>query len=318
MLSPAPSPVPLFLSAEAMITRVRLHDDRRYVRVRSGVYAPRDAWLSLKPWQRYLARVHAFALQHPSAALAYESAAALHRLPLFGEPRDIHVFDTERTRSRRFGDVCVHTSRDEREVIAADGMLLTSLLDTGIDLMRVLPPAFALAVGDAATASARADATTVAEMRVRASAGIGTRGRRQMAALLPLVEPATESVGESVSRAVIIWLGFEAPEVQVSFFDGAHEDRVDFFWRQVRAIGESDGYGKYAGDTVDATVSRMVHEKRREDRLRRSCDSFMRWDWSDAMAVDPLEGRLMRARVPRIAAPHAAYLATLRHNPRSR
>src|SRR3546814_437319 len=108
----APSPAPLMRSRDAEEAGLRLREDDRRVRVRPGVYALRDRWETLTPWERYVARVHAFALVSPGVVFCLESAAALLGLPLFGEPRDIQVFDAARDRSHRFGDVAVHTSVD--------------------------------------------------------------------------------------------------------------------------------------------------------------------------------------------------------------
>src|SRR3546814_14172198 len=108
----APSPAPLMRSRDAEEAGLRLREDDRRVRVRPGVYALRDRWETLTPWERYVARVHAFALVSPGAVFCLESAAALLGLPLFGEPRDIQVFAAARARSHRFGDVAVHTSVD--------------------------------------------------------------------------------------------------------------------------------------------------------------------------------------------------------------
>ncbi len=69
--------------------------------------------------------------------------------------------------------------------------------------------------------------------------------------------------------AVIEWLGYELPEQQVEFrYEGAR-DRVDMYWRRLRMIGESDGYGKYDASDVAASKAHFVREKLREDRLRR-------------------------------------------------
>lgn len=310
-----PSPVELHRArdAGAGVPAVRTS---RFVRVRSGVYAPRADWAALAPWDRYLARVHAYALVNPSAVFAYESAAALGGLPLFGEPRDIHVFDPDRAASRRFGDVVVHTGVDGRAIESREGLFLTSDADTAVDLMRVLPPAFGLAVGDAAISREQGGAASLDELHARADTQVHRRGRSRLALLLPLLDGRSESTGESVSRAVILWSGFEAPDLQVVFRTGGHTDRVDFAWRSVRAIGESDGYDKYDAGTSSESVQRLIAEKRREDRLRRLCDGFARWDMRDAMAVTPLVAHLERMRVPRVARPRPALLVMT--NPRSR
>lgn len=133
------SPIPLLTSAEGAARGIRL-PGAGYARVRHGVYADAAAFAALAPWQRYATRVHAFARAHPGAILCLESAAVPHGIPLFGECRDIHVYDPGRAASRRFGDVCVHTSEDARDVMEVDGLFLTSVEDTVADLIRCFPP----------------------------------------------------------------------------------------------------------------------------------------------------------------------------------
>ncbi|WP_239640141.1 hypothetical protein [Microbacterium sp. B24] len=162
------SPLPLVTAAEARVLRLAVSGPG-FARVRRGVYVEAAAAARLAPWQRYALRVHAFALAHPDAVLCLESAAVLLGLPLFGETRDIHVFDPDRTASRRFGDVCVHTSTDAREIVRVDGILCTSPADAVVDLARVLPPAQALAVVDAAISPRQGGMLVVDDLRERAA-----------------------------------------------------------------------------------------------------------------------------------------------------
>jgi hypothetical protein len=83
-----PSPVELYRVRDALMGTRTLRDGIRYHRVRAGVYAPRAAWDGLAPWERYLARVHAYAIVNPDALFAYESAAALLGLPITSPGRD--------------------------------------------------------------------------------------------------------------------------------------------------------------------------------------------------------------------------------------
>ncbi|WP_194409396.1 hypothetical protein [Microbacterium cremeum] len=303
-----PSPVELHVARDTAFGAPSLRNRHMYVRVRAGVYAPRAAWEALAPWERYLARVHAYALVAPGAIFAYESAAALRGLPIFGEPRDIHVFAPGRTSSRRFGDVCVHTGVDGRVVERLQGFALTSAADTAIDLMRVLPPAFGLAVGDAVISPAQGGSVARESLVTLAECQEHRRGRGRLILLLPMLDPLAESTGESVSRAVIVWSGFEPPELQVVFRSDGFSDRVDFAWRSVRGIGESDGYGKYLGETPGETVRSVMDEKKRENRLRRVCRAFDRWDMNEAMEVTPLVRRLDAMGIPRVARPRPGLL----------
>ncbi|MDR2321946.1 MAG: hypothetical protein LBE60_09900 [Microbacterium sp.] len=310
------APVPLMTYAEARMRGIRAASAAQ-LRVRSGIYAPRAAYLALRPWERYEARVHAFALAHPDAVLCLESAAIVWGLPLFGETRDVHVFDPERGRSRRFGDVAVHTSTDERAVVRRGPLLCTSMIDTVVDLSRVLPPAEALTVVDAAISRTQGGALDLAELHDHASGQVTTRGSARQRWLWDRADGRAESPAESVSRAVIEWCGFEDPELQQEFAGEGVRDRVDFFFPSVGAIGESDGWGKYDLEDAAKAAVRLRDEKRREDRLRRRGHPFARWDLNDAWRVVPLHRALLAAGVPLVRPRHPAMLATLRHRPRA-
>lgn len=309
----AACPLELFMARDERLASTRMRNDPAYIRVRHGAYARRDGWSELKPWERYLVRVHAYALVNPDAVFSHESAAVLLGLPIFGEPRHVHVFDPDRTKSVRYGDVAVHASADSREVIALGLCLATDLAHTAVDLARVLPPAFGLAMIDAALA-ASLTADRFAEV---AASQRSIRGRARIAELYATGDARSESVGESVSRAVISWLGFAPPELQVTFRNENHVDRVDFAWLDVRAIGESDGYGKYRADDPEVTRQRLITEKQREDRLRSAGFTVARWDWALTMQAAALGDRLHAAGVPLLRRPQLAMLATLRHHPRS-
>lgn len=144
-----PSPIELVRVRDAFAGTRGLRNSAHFHRVRTGVYAARPAWDTLRPWERYLARVHAYALVNSDAVFAYESAAAMLGLPVFGEPALIHVYALARTRSRRFGDVFVHSCVAVPETVTLGAHTMTTPATTTADLMRVLPPPFGLAVGDA-------------------------------------------------------------------------------------------------------------------------------------------------------------------------
>ena len=310
------SPVPLVTSAESRMLGIRVAS-ASHVRVRSGIYAPRAGYLALHPWERYEARVHAFVRAHPDAVLCLESAAVVWGLPRFGETRDIHVFDPDRIRSRRFGDVCVHTSAHERAVVRQGPVLCTSMIDTVVDLSRVLPPAEALTVVDAAISPAQGGPLDLSEVREHASGQTTTRGSARQRWLWEWADGRSESPTESVSRAVIEWCGFEDPELQQEFRYEHVRDRVDFFFASIRAIGESDGWGNYQLEDAAKAAERLRDEKRREDRLRRRGHPFARWDLGDAWRVAPLQRALSAAGVPLLRPPQPAMLATLRGRPRA-
>lgn len=308
-------PSPLLTSREARALAIDVSTDA-YVRVRRGVYAAAVDVRRLRPWQRYALRVHAFIVTHPGAIVCLESAAVLHGLPTFGETRDVHVYDPSRTTSTRYGDVVVHTGADARSLALIEGIPVTSLTDTVADLTRVLPPAQALSVIDAAISPVQGgslDPSAVLDLVMTQTNG---RGRRRAIDAVRASDSRAESVGESVSRAVIGWCGFDVPELQCEFrYEGA-TDRADFHFRSSRTIGESDGWGKYSLSDAREAERHLRAEKRREDRLRRHGHPFARWDLSDALRVEPLRRALAAASVPLSRSPDRAALATLRRSPR--
>lgn len=251
---------------------------------------------------------------HPGAIFCLESAAVLLGLPVFGEPRDVHVFDPDRATSTRYGDLSIHTSNDPRAVVHTTAGASTSLTETVADLARVLPPAQALAVADAAASPFQrgsaplADADTLRELTASRA---DRRGRARCRWVWARMDGRSESPFESVSRAVIEWLGFETPDLQCELPSEGHRDRVDFFFPSVRGIGEADGWSKYRlGDGATATA-RIREEKRREDRLRRAGHPFARWEYDDALAAWPLERSLRAAGIPQPRPRQSAFLATL-------
>lgn len=300
------------LVREWSLTLGRLDRDTNLRKLRAGVYVDRRAFGGLAPWDRYRMRVEAVAATWTDPIFCLESAAALQGLPVFGEPRYIHLLDPGGT-SWRQGDVIVHGTRDARQVDRVDGMLITPPADTVMDLGRVLPPAFALGVADHAARRRLA----VGRLGERAREQSNHRGVRQLDWIDANVDARAESVGETASRAVIGWLGYEPPQLQVVFHYEGVEDRVDFHFAGNRAVAESDGHGKYDADNAERMKQHFIREKRREDRLRRNGHPFARWDWADTLAVTPLDRALRQAGLRPVRAPDRRALATLASHPRS-
>jgi hypothetical protein len=293
-----PSPVALIPSSSVA------HPDRdiaqrRLIRVRRGVLAPAAAWSALAPWDRYLARVHAVNMTHPGAVFCLESAAALLGAPIFGEPRDVHILETPGATSRLSGGIRLHTTAGDRLIVDAGGVLVTSLLDVAIDIARSRHGAIALAVADGVL---RLDTRlTVEALVAQNEARLSKRGRRLARWSLHRASPLAETPLESVSRAAVEWLGFDAPVLQREFVTGGTLDRSDMWWEDQRVIGESDGDVKYDGSLKPA-VDAIRREKDRDRRLLRHADGIAHWGWSDLMHVTPLRTSLLQAGLrPRYA-----------------
>jgi len=308
------SPAPLIRASPAPRTGPPLWRDDALVRIRPGIYTVRTAWDALEPWDRYRVRVHAFALARPDAVFSHESAASLLDLPTFGHPRAIHIFDARRSRSVTYGDVTAHTSMDPRSTSEFAGIRFTPVEDVVTDLARVLPPAFALAVGDAAVARFGLRREVLLD---RLDAQRNAFGVRRAKWTLQRVTASGESPGESISRAVIEWCGFPEPELQREHEVEGRVYRSDFCWPDRKIIGEMDGWVKYDNaDPAEATEV-LRAEKRREDALRRRGWHVARWDYAGALSVGPLRAALVAAGLRPIRSPETAALASVGRNPRS-
>ena len=216
---------------------------------------------------------------HPRAAISHGSAAAVLGLPLFtGMVDHVHL-----TRDRRGGGVrrpvvWVHGSPlREQDRVVADGLVITSLARTAVDLARTLPYDQAVAVADGSL-RAGADLGDLAECLEQAQRWHGSGQARRAIAV---ADGRSESVGESFSRIRISSAGLPEPVLQLEVFDdrGALIGRCDFAWPAHRTLGEFDGRIKYGrlrrpGETVEDAVHR---EKLREDALRDHGWQVVRW-----------------------------------------
>ncbi|QCU77071.1 hypothetical protein E7744_01670 [Citricoccus sp. SGAir0253] len=116
-----------------------------------------------------------------------------------------------------------------------------------------------------------------------------------------------ESVGESLSRAVIHEEGFVVPELQyeVRSVTGGLIARTDSCWEAIRLVGEFDGLVKYTGRlarpgaTGPVGHDALVREKRREDAVRRTGHGMARWTWADLANRPRFVAMLEQHGVPR-------------------
>lgn len=309
LLEVAPCPLPL-LKARSIAHPERDVARGTLIRVRRGVYAPAERWRDLAPWDRYLARVHAVRLTHPDAVFSHESAAALLGGPVIGDPQVVHVLVGTADTSRFGGGVRTHRSGTDRDILVADGFAITSLADTAIDLARYRHSSLGLAMGDFAL---RSDAAlSQEELLGRNAERLSGRGRGSARWALSRATPVAETVLESISRAVIEWLGFPEPDLQVVFRSGSGvEDRADFHWPALGVIGEADGDVKYDG-RYGNPVDIFRRQGHRDQRLLESVAATAHWGWVDVAAVAPLRATLRSVGLRPIAPESTAELVAVR------
>ncbi len=303
-----PSPVPLLRRDE------HAHLDRavrsgELARVARGVYAPRELWANLPPWDRYLSRVHAAASRYPHAVFVRDSAAALRGLPVFGEPAWVHAINSGAAPTRRVGDVIFHSAERMPQHEQRGGIEVATMAEVAIDAARLRHPAVGLAIVDAALR--RTPDLSTGRLRALSETHPSSRGRARARWVMDRASPTPESPLESVSLAVIEWQGFPPPQCQVWFRGGGDDDRVDFAWPQWGIAGEADGEIKYSGELGDARGALRARGIRDARLMRRGISTIRHWGWQDLVAPDLLRTILASAGLPIIRPAAAGPLRTL-------
>jgi len=132
----------------------RLQQRSELVRIRRGAYAT-ESRPEITIDERHRRLVLATAPQlREGAILSHGSAAVLHGLPVWPEAlARVHVTRNRQGNGTRRSIVQVHgTPLDPREVTTIDGVPVSSLTRTVLDLARTLPMEQAVAAGDRALA----------------------------------------------------------------------------------------------------------------------------------------------------------------------
>jgi hypothetical protein len=274
------------------------------VRLRRGAFVESEVWNGSSSRERHLLRARAAlsAVTRP-AALAGVSAAAVWGMPIDEDwPAEVTILDEWRGGGRSEPGVRKTAAGFRTAVIQViDGVPVTSIERTALDVART--HSFAKAIGSldwalwAKRSGALGQSDLVAELN-RMSPRFGIRHLENCVAFSTSL---SDSFGESKARAIIHLLGFEAPELQVEFFDDQGKMKPDFFWRSVRKAAEFDGKAKYTRDEYTrGNPSEVVwREKKREDRLRALEVGVTRILTEHVESPARLERLLLDAGIPR-------------------
>lgn len=277
------------------------------VRVRHGVYVDGVTWQNLKPWEQYRLRVQAAAetFEKPTV-FARHSAASVWGIPTVGLHHPVQALILKNDGGRSRAGVSRHfAAPGGLEVVVREGLLVTGRIRTVLDLAAFTPFTEAVVPVDYVLRPdriRRLPAVTKAELEAGIGLNYSLAAGRRIRAVMEFADPASGSAGESLSRALIHLAGFEAPVLQQAIHDSAGlVGYADFYWKQSKVVGEFDGEEKYvkpeylSGRTASQAV---VAEKNRENRIRATGITVVRWDWTDLMD-GKLEHMLAAAGVPR-------------------
>jgi hypothetical protein len=264
------------------------------VRVCRGAYLPAAKWAARGPDDRYrmLVRAAAITTVH-ELVFSHASAAALWQLPWLGRwPSRVHALAPVASGGRSTSIVQRHAVGVLPELECIDGLTVTSLARTVVDVARLGSLERAVAVADAALNRSEIRDALTAEVDLVPMRHGSARARY----VVGIADGLAESPGESLSRVTMMRASVPAPVLQQEFpREGGGVWTVDFWWPEQRIIGEFDGKGKYLDPqlTRGRSAAEIVYqEKLREDELRRQSAGFARWEWQIARDPAALARRL--------------------------
>lgn len=265
-------------------------------RVRRGAYV--EGALPADPVARHRQLVAAtMPLLAEDAVVSHRSAAVVHALPLLADPPTrVEVTRPSARGGRDRGRVhAVAAPLVPGEVLLVDGLRVTSLARTVVDVARTRPFVEAVATGDAVLARG----VSPFDLEAALTSAVRRPGVAAARRAVRFLDGRSESVGESMSRVVLAHAGVPAPQTQLVIVDdrGREVARCDFGWVEHGVVGEFDGRVKYgrlvrSGETSEDVVWR---EKLREDLIRDLGWEVVRWTWRDLEHPEALLARLERA-----------------------
>jgi very-short-patch-repair endonuclease len=265
------------------------------VRLRHGCYIRAELWeKQARPVRsRQLIRAHAHGTLTTSAGgyvYSHTSAARLHGLYLWDVDDLIHLLLPGNPSSERLGkDVRGHTRAwTAPEVVTLGGLRVTSLERTAVDCAMMLGYRQALVLMDHAL---RLGADKFL-METMADGLQERRGIRTLRLALAYADPRSESVGETLTRELLIRLKLPLPEPQVAVATRAGRYRLDFAWKEKKVALEFDGKTKYFDYRPTPEV--LFQERQREKALTENGWTFVRVTWADLFREHEFKARILR------------------------
>jgi len=271
-----------------------------------GLYARSDMARRLlgRPEGRRLLRViAAIAAVGHGAVASHQDAAIIHGLSLLDRPSGDLVIVTQpcgsgRGRTDRPG-IFVRSARlPGDQVTAVEGIPVTSVARTVVDLARSCPFRSGVAVADSAL---HAEKTSKAELGRVLAACKRWPGVERAREVVAFSDGRSESPFESISRVAFRVGGLPRPELQVTI--GGEDGpigRADFLWRRYRTIAEADGALKYADP------ERARQQLKRDADLRAAGFEVVHFSWQEMtttpdQVVGAIRAAFRRADVLRAA-----------------
>jgi hypothetical protein len=234
--------------------------------------------------------------------LSHYSAARVWGLPIVNRwPFEVHLAVAPESARRSRNGVIVHRCELARaDVTERAGILVTGIERTLVDLARTAAFRDSVAAIDFAL---NTDQCKLPSLLLLAESMARQAGTTKALRAIRFASPLAKLPAESFARVLMHELGFPPPILQHEFSHPIGGRRfADFWWPELRLIGEVDGKGKYFDRALSGGLSPQEvfwAEKRRENELRDHDTRLTRWTWEDMQAVFPFIDRLESAGLRR-------------------
>lgn len=274
-------------------------------RVWQGAYLPVTAGVDSHTvrLERYRAKVIA-AARHggPGRTASHTSGAAMHRIPML-HPDYSTVHFTSATTGKRSARGLIHQAKlSSSDVVMLDDIPVTSRVRSICDVARIGTVQQAVCALD----SGLHLGVPMAELEEQVRRLGRHHGASTLRAALSMANALAESVGETVSRLVMADdPQIPVPELQAPIeidLDGTTTVFGDFGWRDangvLRLVGEFDGRIKYhrSNPWDDSMPEETIYEEKlREDAIRATGPSLVRWTWTESMRPKVLQLKIIGA-----------------------
>jgi len=276
----------LGLSDKMIVDRVRRD---RLVRLHRGVYAVGHD--RLRREKRWMAAVLAVG---PGALLSHRDAAALHGLRPPGDHMRWEVTTTGRASSTRTIRVFRTTSLDARDTTSVDGIPVTSIARTLVDLAGTVPRTMLTKALNEAEGRRAVDLRAI-ERAMAQTARRNGRGhaelRQALAKLAAIGTPVTRS--ELEDRFLALLDAHDLPRPATNY--GIEGMEVDAVWPKQRLAVELDGWDTHR------TRQAFQQDRERGNALEAAGWRLLRFTWADVTrrpddTAARVHGALARAR----------------------
>jgi len=229
--------------------------------------------------------------------LARETAALVHGLAtprwLPDGPKKVSLYALNNRNARNAPGIQITvTPLHIGDVTQVDGLPVTSLCRTAIDLARGMSLAFSLIPLDSAL---RLGATPASLLRMTQQMK-GWSGTKLLRSIIPLADGLSESALESAARGTCLAADLPSPQLQHELFGASGRlYRVDMVWLEARLILEPDGWGKYGNEGSEQQAN-FRREKYREDDIREANFTVLRVTWEGLGELPARVARHLRTR----------------------